>query len=59
MQLTDLDELPINRLTKLAILGATLHVILFSSPSLLLAHAAKPNIVYLLLDNWGWGDIGV
>ena len=48
-----------NRLTKLAILGATLYVILFSSPSSLLAHAAKPNIIYLLVDNWGWGDIGV
>ena len=19
----------------------------------------RPNIVYLLVDNWGWGDIGV
>ncbi len=21
--------------------------------------AEKPNIVYILVDNWGWGDIGV
>ena len=19
----------------------------------------KPNVVYILVDNWGWGDIGV
>jgi hypothetical protein len=19
----------------------------------------KPNIVYILVDNWGWGDIGI
>ena len=19
----------------------------------------RPNIVYILVDNWGWGDIGV
>ena len=24
-----------------------------------LAQAQKPNIVYMLVDNWGWGDIGV
>jgi hypothetical protein len=23
------------------------------------AQNAKPNIVYLLVDNWGWGDVGV
>ena len=23
------------------------------------AQAQKPNIVYILVDNWGWGDIGV
>ena len=53
MQLTDYDGLPLNLLTRLAILGATLHVTLFSSPSLLIAHATKPNIVYLLIDNRG------
>ena len=21
--------------------------------------ADKPNVVYILVDNWGWGDIGV
>jgi hypothetical protein len=30
---------------------------------LVLAHNAnaadKPNIVYILVDNWGWGDISV
>jgi len=24
-----------------------------------LAQAERPNIVYILVDNWGWGDIGV
>ncbi len=19
----------------------------------------KPNVIYILVDNWGWGDIGV
>jgi hypothetical protein len=23
------------------------------------AQSEKPNIVYVLVDNWGWGDIGV
>ncbi|NIZ61942.1 arylsulfatase [Sedimentitalea sp. CY04] len=28
-----------------------------ASPSL--AQSDKPNIIYLLVDNWGWGDIGL
>ena len=52
------QRMPMTRLTKLASLGALL-LILLSSPTLLLAQESKPNIVYLLVDNWGWGDIGV
>jgi len=48
-----LRRIALNLLTRLAILGATLHVTLFSSPSLLIAHETKPNIVYLLIDNRG------
>ena len=32
-------------------------VLLF--PVAALAQSGKPNIVYLLVDNWGWGDIGL
>ena len=52
------QRMPMTRFTKLASLGALL-LILLASPTLLLAQEAKPNIVYLLVDNWGWGDIGV
>ena len=24
-----------------------------------LAQTDRPNIIYLLVDNWGWGDIGL
>ncbi len=24
-----------------------------------MAQEVRPNIVYLLVDNWGWGDIGL
>lgn len=23
------------------------------------AKQAKPNVVYILVDNWGWGDIAI
>ena len=29
------------------------------APSIANAQFEKPNIVYILVDNWGWGDIGV
>ena len=44
-------------LTKLVCLSAML-LVLSLSPSGSLAQTAKPNIVYLLVDNWGWGDLG-
>jgi len=46
------------RLTKLIFLSAML-LVLSLSASGSLAQTAKPNIVYLLVDNWGWGDLGV
>ena len=45
------------QLSKLVALVALL-LVLGLSPSGSLAQTAKPNIVYLLVDNWGWGDIG-
>ncbi len=35
----------------------SLLVLLSTSSSWAIAQSAKPNIVYLLVDNWGWGDI--
>ena len=31
----------------------------YLAPSIANAQFEKPNIVYILVDNWGWGDIGV
>jgi arylsulfatase A-like enzyme len=28
-------------------------------PAVSLAQSDKPNIVYILVDNWGWGDVGI
>jgi arylsulfatase A-like enzyme len=40
-----------------------MRILCLASAALLLASAAtageKPNIVYMLVDNWGWGDISV
>jgi arylsulfatase len=32
---------------------------LFIATSNLSAQSGKPNIVYMLVDNWGWGDISI
>ena len=42
-----------------AILLRTLALVLALMPAAAMAQSDKPNIVYLLVDNWGWGDIGV
>jgi len=34
-------------------------VSLFIASSNLSAQSVKPNIVYILVDNWGWGDISI
>ncbi|MBW2472074.1 MAG: sulfatase-like hydrolase/transferase [Deltaproteobacteria bacterium] len=44
-----------NRMTLIVSLVA-LVVTLASSPA---RAAEKPNIVYILVDNWGWGDISI
>lgn len=45
--------------TKLAILAlASLAVSWFASSSTLAADAAKPNIVFILMDNLGYGEVG-
>ena len=36
-----------------------LTVIVWSLGSLNAFAQNKPNVVYILVDNWGWGDIGV
>lgn len=42
------------------ILGATVLLgLAMLFPAVATAQSKKPNIVYLLVDNWGWGDIGV
>lgn len=33
--------------------------VLMLSAGIVSAQTEKPNIVYLLVDNWGWGDIGL
>jgi len=32
---------------------------LFIATSKLSAQSGKPNIVYILVDNWGWGDVSI
>ena len=33
-------------------------ILLFTTSSFGFA-AGKPNIIYILVDNWGWGDLSV
>ena len=44
-------------LARIRVFSITLLVLLSTSSSWAIAQSAKPNIVYLLVDNWGWGDI--
>lgn len=46
----------LSRLFRVFVLGA---FSLVFATSVVSAQAQKPNIVYLLVDNWGWGDISV
>ncbi len=45
------------QLSRLIGLSIALLTALVLSPSWSFAQSTKPNIVYLLVDNWGWGDI--
>lgn len=47
-------------MSRRALVAATSLVVamLVSSPDAL-AQASQPNIVYILVDNWGWGDIRI
>ncbi len=45
------------KLSRLGGLSTALLMALCLSPSWSFAQTAKPNIIYLLVDNWGWGDI--
>jgi arylsulfatase A-like enzyme len=34
-------------------------ILIGMTPHVSMAQTEKPNIVYILVDNWGWGDIGI
>ena len=46
-------------MNKISVSCVLVFLSLLTTGSVVAAQNSKPNIVYILVDNWGWGDIGV
>jgi arylsulfatase len=46
-------------LTNTILAGLVLFIISFTGPTIAARHAGKPNVVVMMVDNLGWGELGV